>query len=230
MKALLFLTAFLGLFHFSSKSDTDMENLRESAHILEMYRYVDHTRPSEPWNVQKELEDEGITVLTSQKGYDGLKYSFEDLASKAGHINIVKVPAHFYDKLKKLGFAVCGKEHSTEKGVDCHQVSYSGIVSPKDDSFAVRVYKSSGKKLCELDSGVPIEEMEKEFTKPKIVVYRRYKAFDGKSYPFVCGGLTGEINVYLIERKRLSDSMLLGFRECAFLELTGTGCYSGLPE
>ena len=189
---------------------------------------VDPVQPSEPWDIQKELNDEGISVLSSQRGYDGLEYLFDKLAGKAGHINIVKVPARFYDKLKKLKFALC--KDLKDKGGDCHPVSYSGIVTPKDDSFSVRVYKSSEKKLCEPDSGININEMEQEFADPKIVVYQRYKAFDGRSYPFVCGGDTGEINVYLIERQRLSDSMLLGFRECAYLELTGTGCYPSPSE
>ncbi len=194
-----------------------------SPDVLKMYRYFTDKRSMEPWDVQKELEAQGVTVLFSQKGYDGLRYQINKLVEDSPAINIVLVPMRFYDTLKRLGFFLC--RELEDEGGDCHPVSYSGVMESEKKSFVTHIYKSAEKKSCDPDSGIEISVMEKEFAKSKIVVYQRYQAVDGRAYSLHCGSNTADINVFVIERSKLSESILIGYRECAWLEQQGGACY-----
>ena len=93
------------------------------------------------------------------------------------------------------------------------------------DKFFVHIYKYSDTVFCIPDSGVDINSMEQELIEAKVVVYQRYKAVDGLPHSLICREETGDINVYVIEKTGLAKSTSMGYRECAWLNMKGGGCY-----
>jgi hypothetical protein len=74
-----------------------------------------------------------------------------------------------------------------------------------------KIYKYTGAEQCEPDSGVPLDVMQMELANAGIDVLCAQLGNDGNAYPTVCGGATGDINVYLIRRVNLPDAEDLGF-------------------
>ena len=199
---------------------------------IQVYQYdSDRTDCSssviEPWDMQEVLNKEGIKVSSLSKGFDGLAYSVEDWGCK-NHppiINIFSISVTNYEKAKELGLRLC--KELEEEGGYCHPVSYSELLHPENKSkVVVHVYKYSEKAHCDPGSGIGISVMEQELTDSKIMVYQTYKAVDGLLHSLSCGEKTGDINVYVIEKTGLRDSILKGYRECAWLEAKGGDCYS----
>ena len=181
---------------------------------------------SEPWDMQKTLEEQDVTVLSSQKGYDGLVYSVEEWGCRnhSPQINIFSIFVGDYEAVKALGFHSC--EELEEKGGGCHPFFYSDFNPEMKDKFFVHIYKYSGAVFCASDSGVDINTMERELIEAKIVVYQRYEAVDGLPHRLLCKEGTGQLNVYVIEKSGLAKSTAMGYRECAWLSTKGGGCYS----
>ncbi len=179
----------------------------------------------EPWDMQKILEEQNVTVLSGQKGYDGLAYSMEEWGCRnhSPQINIFSIFVSDYETVKALGFHAC--EELEERGGSCHPFSYSDFDPKTKDKFFVPVYKYSGAEFCAPDSGVDINAMEQELIDVKIVVYQKYEAVDGLPHQLFCGEDTGHLNVYVIEKSGLAKSIAMGYRECAWLNMKGGGCY-----
>ena len=232
---------------FPAVSYALMVKTQYSAHALsggegsvDMYKYsVDKENcdagVSEPWDAHQELSSVGVEVVSIHKGMDNLPYTVEhwDCSEDPHHINIVTI--HNTEQniatAQSLGFQLCTELE--EQGGKCHAVSFSALTEPADiiaeyekreDSHVVSVYKNSGSKQCEPNSGMDVDSMEIELTDAQIVVYQRYKAVDGRIYPLVCGGSQGDINVYVVEKSALGKVHQLGFRECAYLRVIGGAC------
>ena len=192
--------------------------------VIQVYRVpFDGEAPLDPWDIQKELEEKDVVVLSSYVGYDGLMYSLADRSdADSPTINIVSVPVEFYEQVKELGFRLC--KELQEEGGDCHAVSYTELMTGKQ-SFTISVYKPAGEKQCYPGSGVDIATMEQELVEAEIMVYQRYQASDGMRHDFSCETNTPDINVYVIEASRLAEVMSIEYRECAWLEMNGGGCH-----
>ena len=197
--------------------------------VIQVYRVPsDGEAPLEPWDIQKELEEKDVVVLSSYVGYDGLMYSLADRSDvDSPTINIVSVPVEFYEQVKELGFHLC--KELQEEGGDCHAVSYTELMTGKQ-SFIISVYKSAGEKQCHPGSGEDLATMEQELVEAEIMVYQRYQASDGTRHNFSCEANTPDINVYVIEASRLAEVMSIGYRECAWLEMNDGGCHPLPPE
>ena len=199
--------------------------------VIKMYQYsVDRNNCDqplkEPWHIIEELSEKGVKVVHSERGVDGLVHSIKDWGcrNEIPTINIVTVSVDHYEALKEMGFLLC--EELRKEGGYCHSLAYSEMDRENRDKYFVHVYKYSEKKQCmDLSSGVNIHEMEKELVDSKIVVYQRYEAIDGLDYSIACEEETGHINVYVIEKSSLGESLLKGFRECVWLEQQGGSCY-----
>ena len=198
--------------------------------IIKMYQYSIDKRgcyqpAMEPWQATEELSKEGIEVIHSERGVDGLIRPIQNLGciNELPAINIVTVSVTDYEAMKKKGFELC--EELKRQGGYCYSLSYSEMQEGNRDKYFVHVYKLSNKIQCEESSGIDVRTMEQDLVTAKIVVYQRYEAVDGLSYPVGCGKAMGSINVYVIEKSRLGDSLSKGFRECAWLKQQGGSCY-----
>ncbi len=74
----------------------------------------------------------------------------------------------------------------------------------------VKVYKYDQSTQCNND-GIPLEKMQEELTEAGIRVHCAQKGNDGNAYPAVCGGATGNINIYQIDAGNLPLARRLGF-------------------
>ncbi len=228
MKAYIFFFLFFFL-PFHSVSGATLEDSSDDDLVL-IYKYdsdkEDCDQPViELWDAQKILEAQGLTVFSAGIGYDGLMYSIEDWGcdSDPTRIHLFSVRKKDGVLAQEWGFEFCSDLE--KKGGKCHPISYSDLNPKNRGRVYVSIYKSAGEKVCEPNSGKSVNDMEQELAKDKIVVYQRYSAVDGLSYPLVCGGNTEYINVYVIEKQGLERSHALGFRECAWLSKQGGGCF-----
>lgn len=78
----------------------------------------------------------------------------------------------------------------------------------------VRVFKYDGSLQCNQGEGTPVEVMQRELK--DIQVYRSEKTSDGQMRIQRCGSLTGQANVYEIDRKDLDQAKKLGFQLWTF--------------
>lgn len=82
------------------------------------------------------------------------------------------------------------------------------VSAPKNPEY-ISVYKSDGSRQCE-SGGVSLETMQHELL--GIKVYSAQKdTLRGVSFPSVCGGMTGNVNVYMIAPHDLPKAKQLGF-------------------
>ncbi len=226
--------AFLFCFaHFPANAQSvsaQGKDVSVDSDIIHIYKYDSDwencDKPiMESWHAHEILEAEGVIVFAIGSGYDGLVYSIEEwgCGSDPTRIHIFSIERKNLEIAQRLGFEYCSDLE--DKGGKCHFISYSDL-NPENKSRAhVSIYKPSGQTLCQPDSGKSVNDMEEELTSARIVVYQRYSAVDGLSYPLVCGGGTEHINVYVIEKQRLEHSKVMGFRECAWLSMQGGGCF-----
>ncbi len=87
-----------------------------------------------------------------------------------------------------------------------------------EKSITVHVAKLDSSASCEIGSGTPLTEMQKELV--GIAVYSAQKLSDGSSQSDVCGIQTGEYNVYEIAESDLSQALALGFTEWTGIEVS----------
>jgi len=84
--------------------------------------------------------------------------------------------------------------------------------APKQEiTRQIKVFKYDQSTQCNND-GIPLDVMEQELLRGGIDVKCSQKANDGLLYPAVCGGASGDINVYLIQPENIPDAEHLGFR------------------
>ena len=177
-----------------------------------------------PHAMQKVLNDNQVTVLSSFRGYDGLMYSLKDLHCKdIPTISIFEVSGESYDLVTGLGFRLCSD--LADQGGGCYPESYSDRILPDKNKEVRRVYKHAENKQCQARSGQSVQVMEEELKDHKIVVFQRYQGIDGLLHPLSCGSETGNINIYVIEKLALAKALSLGYRECAYLERLGGLCH-----
>lgn len=109
----------------------------------------------------------------------------------------------------------------------------SAIAAYSDDPAAsnqVKVYKYDQSTQCNQD-GVSLDEMQQELTSAGVTVYCAQKSHDGLLYPAVCGGATGTINVYLIDRRDFGQALRLGFSPVSKLpEYEDSPCVSDVTS
>lgn len=75
----------------------------------------------------------------------------------------------------------------------------------------VFIYKSDGSRQCH-GEGISVDDMQRELG--EIPVYDSSKqSLNGMMYPAVCGGMTGNINVYEISPEDLELAKERGFEE-----------------
>lgn len=87
------------------------------------------------------------------------------------------------------------------------------------DSPLVDIYRYTGSTQCDFGSGISIEVMRQELVDAGITYTNYYTSSDGNAYPSVCGGATGEINVFTIHEKQVPLAETLGFKQLSELNL-----------
>lgn len=81
----------------------------------------------------------------------------------------------------------------------------------------VKVFKYTERLQCQPDSGITLEDMQMELVDTGIDVLCAQSGDDGMVYPNVCGGSTGDINIYEIRRVNYEDALALGFMDLSVL-------------
>lgn len=85
----------------------------------------------------------------------------------------------------------------------------AACVSAPDSAARVDVYKSDGSRQCQ-DNGVPPEAMQTQLDDIRVYAARK-DHLRGMMFPAVCGGITGSVNVYTIDKEALPRAEKLGF-------------------
>ncbi len=176
--------------------------------------------------MQKELQNLGVTILSITRGFDGHKhYSEKDKAChrNLSRINIFRIAQNDVQTALNADWSLCSKLES--EGGKCSSSSYAEYRLADQPSGVISVYKSAGRLQCQIDSGVDVDTMEQELIDKKIVVYDKYQATDGMLHPLKCGARSADINVYMIEKTGLSQVTSMGYEECIALEAQGGACY-----
>lgn len=101
--------------------------------------------------------------------------------------------------------------HLIYLSIGCLCSAFFGCGAEESESRQAKVFKSDNSIQCE-NSGISLADMRKELTSAGIDVICAQKGNTGLAYPAVCGGGTGNINVYLIHTNNLSDAEKLGFK------------------
>ncbi len=146
--------------------------------------------------MKQELTDAGIQVYCAQKGNDGNPYPAV-CGGATGNINIYLIGTADLRLAQRLGFAPV-RTLENYRDQPCKR-------------YPPKVFKYNQSTQCNND-GIPLEVMERELVGAGIDVKCSQKANDGLMYPAVCGGATGEINVYTIQPENIPDAEQLGFR------------------
>ena len=77
-------------------------------------------------------------------------------------------------------------------------------------SNTIKVYKSDQSQQC-MNNAISPEDMHRELVSAGIDVMCMQKNSDGMMHAAVCGGETGAINVYVIDKDGLPDAKALGY-------------------
>lgn len=80
----------------------------------------------------------------------------------------------------------------------------------------IKVYKSDGSTQC-YDSSITLESMRTELIGKGIDVICSQKGNTGLIHPAVCGGETGNINIYSVHAQNLQDAIEIGFSDVSQL-------------
>jgi len=100
--------------------------------------------------------------------------------------------------------------------IGCFCATFVGCGAEDLESRQTKVFKSDNSKQCE-SAGISLADMRKELTSAGIDVICAQKGNTGMAQPAVCGGSTGNINVYLIHTNNLPDAEKLGFKSVSEL-------------
>ncbi|MES2208212.1 MAG: hypothetical protein V4525_15615 [Pseudomonadota bacterium] len=82
----------------------------------------------------------------------------------------------------------------------------------------IKVYQSDNSKQCQENSGIPLEVMLKKLNQQGIKVKCSQKNNNGMMHIQMCGGATGIINVFEINREDLKTAQKLGFNSVGTLD------------
>ena len=103
----------------------------ESIKRIKIFKYdlQDCNKPGlEPWDMQKILNENDIKAFSSEKGYDGIAYSINDLGkvglgclNELPKINIFSIDLVQYNSAESLGFQKCSDLE--QNGGNCYTVS-----------------------------------------------------------------------------------------------------------
>ncbi|MDO4248585.1 MAG: hypothetical protein Q4C79_06440 [Neisseria sp.] len=74
----------------------------------------------------------------------------------------------------------------------------------------IRVYKPDGSRQCEEGSGIGAQAMKQELHGIRVYAAEKQMLY-GVMFPTVCGGQTGNINVYTIAAKDQAEAQKRGF-------------------
>lgn len=85
----------------------------------------------------------------------------------------------------------------------------AACISAPKPPVSVGVYKSDGSRQCE-NGGTSPEIMQRELLGIKVYSARKDTLRD-VVFPSVCGGMTGNVNVYMIAPKDVPKAKQLGF-------------------
>ena len=204
----------------------DEASLTKENHVnIFKYKYENDCSlpPLKLEDMQKELIDLGVDILSSARGYDGVEYFMDTVECNKlrSQINIFTINETFLEKAQSAKWRLCSD--LTAGGGECYASAYQA----KDpDEGVTAVYKPAQALQCQLDSGVSLEDMEKELKEKKIIIYKKYYASDGLLRPLKCSEPSSKINVYVIERADLWQAIILGYKECGWLERKGGGCHT----
>ena len=125
-------------------------------------------------------------------------FSFLDIRMRLDPISNVTFSLNIYGLMRVFSLtsaliSVCSAAHATDM-----------------TSLTVRVAKSNGSRQCE-PVYVSSEAMKKELLASGIDVRNSLCANDGLAHPAVCGGATGQLNIYAISKAQINDALALGF-------------------
>lgn len=173
---------------------------QEIARQIKVFKYDQSTQCNNDGiplkEMKQELTDAGIQVYCAQKGNDGNPY-LAVCGGATGNINIYLIGISDLRLAQRLGFAPV-RTLENYRDQPCKQ-------------HPPKVFKYDQSTQCNND-GIPLEVMERELIEAGIDVKCSQKANDGMMYPAVCGGGTGDINVYLIQPENIPDAAQLGFQ------------------
>jgi len=80
------------------------------------------------------------------------------------------------------------------------------------DAKSIMVYKHDGTLQCGQGNEVTLKEMAKQLTDAGVTIMAQKKSNDGLMHPAVCGGITGQINLYEIPAQSVGTAQGLGFK------------------
>ncbi len=80
------------------------------------------------------------------------------------------------------------------------------------DDKSVEVFKYDGGRQCTDVGEISVPTMRSELESAKIAVIAARKDGDGWTHYPLCGGMTGQVNVYEIPQEALERALNLGFR------------------
>ena len=101
-----------------------------------------------------------------------------------------------------------GMDSSKKSSQEGTTVSPSANVSTVD---RVRVFKYDGSLQCGMGKAITPETMKSEFK--DIVVHSAESKMDGLMHMQACGTITGQANVFQINKSQLAEAKKLGFKE-----------------
>jgi hypothetical protein len=86
------------------------------------------------------------------------------------------------------------------------------VSNPFSGSNQVQIYKADGSLQCEpFDKAQSLTDMRMELVNAGIDVVASSCGYDGLAHATVCGGATGQINIFRIPEQNLVDAEALGF-------------------
>ncbi len=85
------------------------------------------------------------------------------------------------------------------------------LLPPPSQAERVNVFKSNGSLQCNQGKTIAVAAMQKELK--GLTVYKSSMENDGKMHAQVCGGSTGNVNVYEIDKSNLAQAIAYGFTE-----------------
>ncbi len=157
-----------------------------------------------PEVMAQELITNGVGVKCSQRGNDGTGRVFA---------------------------AVCG---GVVKGINEFEINKADLTKAQSSGFnpvsqlpnyvdttckpmTTKVYKSDNSKQCQ-GGGIPLNVMAQSLVPAGIDVSCSQKANTGLMYAAVCGGISGSINVYSINKNYVASAVTLGFKPVTDLQ------------
>lgn len=154
-----------------------------------------------------ELTDAGLDVRCAHQSSDGFIYS-SACGSNTGRINVYQIDGSTLTDAQSLGFEPVSNL-SDYVDTDCDSVTLGASNDESTQVFEL-VYRSNESIQCESD-GISPEDMQRSLSDSGIDVSCAEAAHDGLFRSTVCGGDTGQINVFEIPGSAVNQASTLGF-------------------